>query len=80
MIFTLKVIVGIAAVLVGGWFGLPGRYAQTPDEIEEVMANGTGRRKQRKKRLSPFAWLQREKSVSTNRGSRGFGVRSPDDR
>ena len=78
-------ILGIVGLVVGIWLGLPGRYEQTPDDIERLMARGGGTRRRRAKReISPLAWLQRKLSASgkppqpTRR--KGFRLESPEDR
>ncbi|MDH3227422.1 MAG: hypothetical protein OEM67_10090 [Thermoleophilia bacterium] len=77
-------VLGIVGLLVGIWFGLPGRYEQTPDDIERLMERGGGTRRRRAKReISPLAWLQRKLSASgppkpTRR--RGFKLEAPEER
>lgn len=72
----------VAALCLGIWLGLPGRYEQTPEEIEQIMASGTGRRKKLQKRpLSPVAWMRRNPSPrrgQTRRGG-GFSLKAPDE-
>jgi hypothetical protein len=81
MALLILAIVGLA---IGIWFGLPGRYEQTPEDIERLMQKGGGTRRGRAKReISPVAWLQRKLSASkpppqTRR--RGFRLESPDER
>ena len=78
--------VAIVGLLVGIWLGMPGRYEQTPDEIEKLMDQGGGTRRRRPKReISPVAWLQRKLSSSgppkqTGRRPRGFKLESPEER
>ena len=84
MILALKILGGLLAFVLGVWFGLPGRYSQTVDEIEESMARGPGPRKKVKRHFTPMAWLQRNVKVRTSRGegsrrARGFRVESPDE-
>lgn len=72
----------VAALGLGIWLGLPGRYEQTPEEIEQIMASGTGRRKKLQKRpLSPVAWMRRNPSPRRGQTRRrgGFNLESPDD-
>ena len=76
-------VLAIVGLLVGLWLGLPGRYEQTPEDIEKLMAKGGGVRRRRQKRsLSPVAWLQRKLSTGppppTRR--RGFRLESPKER
>lgn len=76
----LKILVALAALAMGVWMGLPGRYTQSADDIEEVMASGQGRRRKVKRTFTPLAWLQRKASASGSRDRRGFKLESPDDR
>jgi hypothetical protein len=79
---VLKILGAIGALGLGVWLGLPGRYTQTPDEIDNIMASGTGRRRKRKPRFTPLAWIQRRASargVRERKQRRGFQLESPDD-
>ena len=86
MALALKVLGAIGALALGLWLGLPGRYTQTQDEIENIMATGTGRRRRRKPRFTPLAWIQRRASARGVRArqqqgrGRGFRLESPEDR
>lgn len=80
---TIKILLAIVALGVGIWLGMPGRYTQTVDEIEEAMERGGGRRRTVKKVFTPLAWMQRNASAkgSSRRRTRGgFNLESPDDR
>jgi len=73
----------------GIWLGMPGRYNQSTDEIEQIMESGTGRTRRVKRAFTPMAWMQRSVSSkstpsrgrreSRSRGS-GFQLESPDER
>lgn len=87
MTLFLYVVGGVLALGFGIWLGLPGRYQQTPEEIEKLMAEGGRRRRKTKRVFTPLAWLQRKVNVRTERGARrtgrgrrGFNLESPDDR
>jgi hypothetical protein len=78
-------ILGILGLVVGILLGLPGRYEQTPEDLERLMARGGGTRRRRAKReISPLAWIQRKLSSGgkpprpTRR--RGFKLESPESR
>ena len=78
-------VLGILGLAIGIWLGLPGRYDQTPDDIERLMAKGGGTRRRRQKReISPLAWLQRKLSIGTGPPKatrrRGFRLEAPDER
>ena len=55
----LKILGAVAALALGVWMGMPGRYEQSIEEIEEVMERGGGRRRKVKRHFTPLAWLQR---------------------
>lgn len=82
MTVAFWVVSGILALGFGIWLGLPGRYDQTPEEIEKIMAQGGGRRRKTKKAFTPLAWLQRKVNARSGRRGdrRGFSLESPDDR
>jgi hypothetical protein len=74
----------------GIWLGMPGRYTQSVEDIEDAMEAGSGRRRRAKRLFTPMAWMQRNasakskpsrdrrKSRSARRG--GFQLESPDER
>ena len=79
----LKILGAAVALALGVWLGLPGRFEQTPEEIERTMAMGTGRARKVKRHFTPFAWLSRKASVrreAPRRRGGGFNLESPDDR
>ncbi len=81
MIFALEILGMIAALALGIWLGLPGRYKQTPEDLKDSMDEGGGfRRHHQKRSLSPVAWALRKGSVETprSRHARGFHLDSPD--
>lgn len=63
----LKILVGILAVAVGVWLGLPGRYEQTPDDIEKAMDRGGVRRNQVKRVFTPLDWFRKDRRGSDRR-------------
>ena len=78
---VLMVLGALAALALGIWLGLPGRYSQTHEEIDQIMEAGGGRRRRTKRVFTPLAWMQRRADArsSARRGS-GFKLESPDDR
>jgi hypothetical protein len=76
----LKVGGALAALGWGAWMGLPGRYTQSVEEIDEIMEAGGGRRRTVKRVFTPLAWVTRNAASSTRRGARGFRLQSPKDR
>jgi hypothetical protein len=78
---VLKILVAVAAVGLGIWLGLPGRYEQTLEELEHNMESG--RDTQRAQRhFTPLAWLQRKATTSgvLRRPRQAFRMESPEDR
>lgn len=83
LIFT-----GLIGLGIGVWLGMPGRYTQTSDEIENIMETGVGRRGRRRQVFTPLAWMKRRVSAkdTASRGRRqsgrrgGFKLDAPDDR
>ncbi|HSG47517.1 MAG TPA: hypothetical protein VLA43_06895 [Longimicrobiales bacterium] len=67
MELLLKIVIGLAAVAVGIWLGLPGKYEQTPEEIEKAMDRGGARRNQVKRVFTPLDWLRKDKRGSQRR-------------
>ncbi len=81
MVLFLKILGGLAAVALGVWLGMPGRYTPDVERIEEVMARGGGRRHRVKRHFTPIAWIQRQVSSGSRRRSRTgrFHLEAPDD-
>jgi hypothetical protein len=77
----LKVLGAVAAVALGVWLGLPGRYEADLEEIERTMESGVGRTRKVKRRFTPFAWMQRNPKARSGGAQRrrGFSLESPDD-
>lgn len=74
----LKILGGVAALLLGVWFGLPGRYEQSSSEIERVMSRGGSRRSRVKRAFTPLDWFRRDERGSERRASRRyFGTAAP---
>ena len=82
----IKVGLAVAALGIGIWLGLPGRYTQTADDIERIMEQGGGRRRKVKRVFTPLAWIQRQASARSSRrqgrgrGSSRFRMEAPEDR
>lgn len=89
MILALKILGGIAALALGIWLGMPGRYTQSVEEIEESLGK-RGRRRTAKRHFTPLAWFQRQVSSgstsqkrrdrSRRRSGGGFKLEDPEDR
>ena len=86
MVLALQILGAVAALALGIWLGLPGRYDRRPDEIDRAMGAPGGRTKKVKRHFTPLAWVRRQINVSTggsrSRGSggggRGFTLERPD--
>lgn len=82
MSLALKIIIGVAALALGIWLGLPGRYTQTPDDLEHEMKWHKPGTYRVKRVFTPFAWMQRKPPArgdhSRHRGA--FHLESPDDK
>lgn len=68
----LKILGGVAALLLGVWLGLPGRYEQSASEIEKVMSRGGSRRNRVKRAFTPLDWFRRDERGSERRASRRY--------
>ena len=83
---ALLVLTGVIGLAIGVWFGMPGRYSQSADDIQKIMESGGARRRKVKRMFTPMAWLQRktQQSVTKERrqrsGRSGFQLESPEDR
>lgn len=86
MTLLYLIVTALVGLGIGIWLGLPGRYSQTPDDIEHIMETGVGRRGRRKKTFTPLAWMQRRAGAKDTasrgrrqgRGRAGFSLESPD--
>lgn len=67
MSLLLNILVGIAAVALGIWLGLPGKYEQSEEDIEKAMERGGARRNQVKRVPTPLDWLRKDKRGSDRR-------------
>lgn len=77
----LKIVLGLAALALGIWLGLPGRYEQSLDEIDRAMERGGARRNTVKRHFTPLDWFRKEQKGSDRRRQRRhFRTAAPDDR
>lgn len=80
---VLKIVIGVLALGLGIWLGLPGRYEQTLEDIEYNLDHGDGRSHKVKRYFTPLAWLQRNIKVGSSRRPRNtrrpFQMEAPDD-
>lgn len=88
MTAVYMVLTALVGLGIGLWFGMPGRFSQTSDDIEHIMKTGVGRRGRRKKTFTPIAWMQRRAGAKDTasrgrrqgRGRAGFSLEAPDER
>ncbi|HEX9885777.1 MAG TPA: hypothetical protein VGA70_04780 [Longimicrobiales bacterium] len=66
----LKILGGIAALLLGVWLGLPGRYEQSTRDIERAMDQGGAKRRQVKRHFTFINWLHKDRKASERRRQR----------
>lgn len=77
----LKILLGLAALALGIWLGLPGRYVQTPDELNKAMERGGARRNTVKRHFTPLDWFRKEQKGSHRRRQRRhFRTAAPEDK
>jgi hypothetical protein len=85
----LKILGALAALALGVWLGLPGRYERDShyEDIERAMDSPEGRSKKVKRAFTPLAWVQRKMDVGSSRRNRrkqesrrGFRMENPEDR
>ena len=75
---TIKIVLALLCLGLGIWLGMPARFTQTVEDIDEVMERGGARRRQVRKAFTPLAWMQRHASAkgsSRRRTKDGFSRR-----
>lgn len=78
----IKILIGVAAVALGIWLGLPGRFEQSTEEIEQLMARGGSKRRKVKRHFTPLDWWRKDERASDRRRAesrRHFRTAVPDD-
>jgi hypothetical protein len=78
---VLKILVALAAVGLGIWLGLPGRYDQTLEDLERNMELGRGSQKVQR-HFTPLAWVQRKVAArgQHRKPRHAFRMERPEDR
>ena len=69
---VIKILLAIAALALGVWLGLTGRYTQTPEELDDAMRRGGARRNQVRRYFTPLDWLRKEQRGSVRRRQRRY--------
>lgn len=65
----LKILGAVAALLLGVWLGLPGRYERDVREIDKIMDAGGRERKRTKRVWTPLDWFRKDPRGSDRRRS-----------
>lgn len=66
----VKVVLGVLALALGIWLGLPGRYEQTHQELDEAMRRPGGRPNKARRHFMVLDWLRNERRGSERRRQR----------
>lgn len=74
---TLKIAGALIALALGVWMGLPGRYEQSRDEIDNLMDQPGRRRRKVKRHFTPLAWFQRNKPKLERPSRSRFRIQAP---
>ena len=64
---VLMVLGGVAALALGIWLGLPGRYDRSQEEVDRALEKGKSRRSWTKRHFTPLDLLRKEKRGSERR-------------
>ena len=77
---TLKILGGVAALLLGVWLGLPARYERkTDEELERLLDHGGGSRYKATRHFTPLDWFRTEERGSRKRqGRAAFRTSAPE--
>lgn len=68
----LKILGALAALGLGIWLGLPGRYERSQEEVDRLLEHGGGERRWAKRHFTPLDMLRKERRGSDRRaGARG---------
>lgn len=78
----IKILLGVAALGLGIWLGLPGRFEQSTDEIEKLMARGGSKRRKVKRHFIAIDRFRKDERASDRRrqeARRPFRTAVPDE-
>ena len=78
---VLQVVIAVLALALGVWLGLPGRFDQSPDDIEALMERGGSHRRKATRHFMFINWLRRDARASDRRVAerrRHFRTATPD--
>lgn len=70
----LKIVGGLAALGLGVWLGMPGKFEQTPEQIEDSLGVRRASRKATR-HFTPLDWIRPKQRPSDKR--RNQGTRRP---
>lgn len=65
------ILAGLAAVGLGIWLGLPGRFEQSSEDIDRLMDRGGSRRRQVKRTFTPLDLWRKDERGSERRRAEG---------
>jgi hypothetical protein len=78
---VLKILGAVAALLLGVWLGLPGRYDYDPEELEQALVEGGHERARATRHFMAVDWFFRKLTRSAHRQPRRrFRTVAPDRR
>lgn len=78
----IMILLGVAALGLGIWLGLPGRFEQSPEEIEQLMARGGSKRRKVKRHFIAIDRFRKDERASERRRAesrRHFRTAAPED-
>jgi len=67
----IKILLGVVALAVGIWLGLPGRFEQSTDEIELLMSRGGSKRRKVKRHFIAIDRFRKDERASDRRREEG---------
>lgn len=75
----LMILGGVAALALGIWLGLPGRYDRPQEDIERALEQRSIRSKRVKRHFTPIDWFRKEeRGSSRRRQQRRFRTAAPE--
>lgn len=63
----IKILLGVAALAIGIWLGLPGRFEQSSEELEQLMARGGSKRRKVKRHFIAIDRFRKDELASDRR-------------
>jgi hypothetical protein len=66
VLLFLKIVGGLIALAIGFYWGLSGRYRQTPEEVDQALRLRLRSRKA-KRHFTPLGWMRKDQRASHRR-------------